>query len=105
MPAGIDISCRWCKLNFRPFRGQVKSLHFSERRNAKRQRFYFLYKFLEINGTKRLGQPFWIIIWIYYYLLNRIRLNLELDNSCWVQKIPKLTNNQGAEATKTFGFL
>ena len=28
-----------------------------------------------------------VMIWIYHYLLNRIRLDLDLDNSCWIQKI------------------
>ena len=35
------------------------------------------------------------MIWIYYYILKVIRL--DLDNSCWIRKIPNLT-------TLTFGF-
>ena len=87
----IDISSRWCKLNFGQLRGQIKSCHYPERRGTRRQYFYFLYKFLGLIGTKRLGQPFWIMIWIYYYLLNGIRLDLDLGNSCWIRKIPKLS--------------
>ena len=32
-------------------RNQVKSLHFPERRDARRQCFYFLYKFLRVTGS------------------------------------------------------
>ena len=77
----IDIFHRRCKLNFGPLRGQVKSRHFPERINAWRQYFYFLYKFLGIVGRNRRGQHFWMMIRIYYYLLNGIRLDLDLDNS------------------------
>ena len=31
------------------------------------------------------------MIWIYCYLLNGIRINLDLDSSCWIQKMPNLT--------------
>ena len=48
--------------------------------------FPFLYKFLGIVGIKRVGELFWIIIWVYYYLLNEIRLNLGLDNAFWIAK-------------------
>ena len=58
----IDISRRWCKLDFRLLQGQVKSCHFPERIDAWRQYFYILHKFLRIIGTKRLGQPFWLMI-------------------------------------------
>ena len=51
----IDISRKWCKLNFGPLRRLVKSRHFPERINARRQYFYFLWKFLGIIGRKRLG--------------------------------------------------
>ena len=67
-----DIFRRWCKLNFGTLRDQVKSCYFSERIGAWRQYFYFLYKFLGTIGWKRLGQLFTVLIWIYYYLLNRI---------------------------------
>ena len=40
-------SRKWCKLNFGPLRDQVKSRHFLERRDTRRQYFYFLYKILE----------------------------------------------------------
>ena len=33
------------------------------------------------------------MIWISHYLLNRIRLNLDLDNSCWIRKIPSFAKN------------
>ena len=36
------------------------------------------------------GQRFWMIIWIFDYLLNRIRLDLDSDKFYWIQKIPKL---------------
>ena len=49
--------------------------------------FTFLYKFIGIIGRKRLTrQSFWIIIWVYNYLLNGIRLDQDLDNSCWIRK-------------------
>ena len=38
----LDISCRWCKLNFRPKWGQLKSCHFSERIGVRWQYFHFL---------------------------------------------------------------
>ena len=75
----IVISCSHCQLNFRTLQDKVKSPHFPERKDARRQYFYFLYKYLAIIGMKQLGQAFWTMIWIYY-LLNRVRLNLNLDN-------------------------
>ena len=36
------------------------------------------------------------MIWIYYYLLNRTRLDLDLDNSCST-RIRKIRNFQGYE--------
>ena len=48
--------------------------------------FKFLYKFLGIIGRKRLGQNFWIMISVYYYLLKGIRLELGLDNTFWIWK-------------------
>ena len=82
----IDISRRWCKLNFRPLRYQVTSGYFSARIDARRQYFCLLYKFLVIICKKRLGQHFWLMILIYY-LLNGIRLDSNLGNSCWIRKI------------------
>ena len=58
-----------------------------------RQYFYFLYKFVGISGWKRLGQLFWIVIWIYYYLQNGIRLELDLSNFCGIRKMPYLATN------------
>ena len=82
----IDISRRWYKLNFRPLRYQVTSGYFSARIDARRQYFCLLYKFLVIICKKRLGQHFWLMILIYY-LLNGIRLDSNLGNSCWIRKI------------------
>ena len=89
----IEISRRWCKLNFAPLRGQVKSCHFPERIDRRRKYIYFLYKILGIIHRKRLVQLFWIMIWIYYCLLNKFRLDLDLDNSCWNKKIPNFATN------------
>ena len=80
-----DFFRRCCKLNFGPLRGHVKSCHFPERIEPKRQIFTFLYTFLGIIGRKGLGQPFWIIIWVFYYLKNGIRLELGLNISCWIR--------------------
>ena len=82
MPDFGVISRRWCKLNLRTLWGHVKSLHFSERIDRRRQYFYFFYKVLGIIFWKQLRQAFCIIIWICYYLLNWIRLDLDLNNSC-----------------------
>ena len=79
----IDISCRQCKLNFEPLQSQVKSCHFLERRDVRRQYFYLSIQIFWNNWHKTT----WIMIWIYY-LLNRIRLDLDLNNSCWIWKIP-----------------
>ena len=49
----VDIFRRWCKLNFGPLQSQDKSHNFSERIEAKRQYFYFLYIFLGITDWKR----------------------------------------------------
>ena len=46
-----DISHTLCKLNFGPSRGQLKSCHFPEKREARRQCFYFLYECLGITDT------------------------------------------------------
>ena len=88
-----DISRRWCKLNFGPQRGQVKSRHFPEQIDTKGQYFYFLYKCPGIIGRKRLGRPFRIMTLIYYYLLNGIILDLDLNNSCWIRKKPNFGTN------------
>ena len=95
----IDIFYRWCKLNLGLLRGHVKSCHFPERIDTRRQYLWFFYKFLGIIGRKWLGQPFRIMNWVYYYLLNRIRLDLDLDNSCWIWKYLTLI-----QTTLTFGF-
>ena len=62
MPDFGVISRRWCKLNLRTLWGHVKSLHFSERIDRRRQYFYFFYKVLGIIFWKRLRQAFCIII-------------------------------------------
>ena len=51
-----------------------------------------------IISRKRLGHSLWIMIWIYYYLLNGIILDLQLDNSCWIRKKPNIANNKLAFA-------
>ena len=63
------ISRRWCKLNFGPLWGHVKSCYFLERIDTRRQCFYFFIKFIEIIVRKWLGEPIWIMIWVYYDLL------------------------------------
>ena len=80
-----DISRSWCKLNFGPLWSHVKKHHFPERKDVRRQYFYFLYEFLEIICRKEPEQPFWKMIWLYYYLSYGIRLDLDSDNSCWMQ--------------------
>ena len=67
-------------LKFESLRGQVKARYLPEGIDGSRQYFNFPYKFLGIIDGKRLGQAFWIMIWIYYYLL-KITLDLHLDKS------------------------
>ena len=88
-----DISSGWYKLNFGLLRDQVKSSYFLERIDARRQYFCFFKKLFGIIDRKRLGQPFWIMIWIYHYLLNQIKLGLDLDNPCWIREIPNFARN------------
>ena len=59
----------------------------------RKQYFYLTYKFLGIFGRKRFQQHFWIMIWIYYHLLNQIILDLDLVNSYCIQKIPNFATN------------
>ena len=55
----IDVSHKWCKLNFGPYRGHVKSCHFPERTDARRQYFYFFeLNFLEYLAGNDLDNPF-----------------------------------------------
>ena len=56
-------------------------------RHAGRAYFHVLYKYIGIISYKQFGPLFWKLIWIYYYLLNGIGLDLELHNSNLVQKI------------------
>ena len=91
-PNTINISRRRCKPKFRPLRGQVKSRHPPERIDLRRQCFYHLYKYLEIIDRK-LGQPFWIMLCICYYIFNKIILDLDLDNSYWIRKTPNFATN------------
>ena len=65
----VNIFCKWYKLNFGLTQGQVKSYHFYERIEAKRYTY-----FLEKLAGNDIGQSFWILIWIHYYLLNDIGL-------------------------------
>ena len=85
----IYISRKWCKLNLGLLRGLVKSRHFPERIDARRQ-YIQIYR---NNWQKAPWATFWIMIWIYYYLLNGIRLDLDLDNSCWIRKIPNFATS------------
>ena len=87
----------WSKLNFGPFRGQ--SCHLPELdRRLRRHYFYLFIQFLRKIGRKWLGQTFWISIWVYNYLLKGIRLELGLDNCCWLPKYLTLL-----QAILTFG--
>ena len=43
--------------------------------------------FLESLARNDIEQLFQVLIWIYYYLSNRIGLSLDLDNSFWIRKI------------------
>ena len=63
------------KLSFRLFQDQVRSYHFDNRIEATRQYFYFLHIFI---GKSDNEKPFWILIWIHYYLLNGIGLDWHL---------------------------
>ena len=60
--------------------------------------FLAFYKNFLID-RKRLGQSFRMMVSVYYYLLNGIRLDLDLDNSCWIEKDLTLL-----QTTVTFGF-
>ena len=84
----VDIFRRWCKLNFGPMRDQAKQPCFSERISVGRQYFHFLCKYLGIICQKRLGKPFQKLIWIYYYILSRIQLDLDLHNSSAIRNPP-----------------
>ena len=57
------------------------------------QYFYLTYKCLGIICREQLGQPFWIIFQIYYYILSRARLELDLRNSYWKRKIRNFATN------------
>ena len=81
-----DFFRRCCKLNFGPLRGHVKSCHFPERIEPRRLYFYFFIKISCHNWRNDFGRPFWIMIWVYYYLLNGIKLDLGLDNAFWIWK-------------------
>ena len=89
----VDILRRWCKMNFGPLPGHAKSYRFSEQIDAWRQ-------FYRIIFRNWLGQDFEIMICVYYYFLNGIRLDLGLDNSCWIKKHLNLL-----QTTLTYGFL
>ena len=80
-------------LDFELSRGQVKSCHFPEKKDARRQYFYFLDNFFEIICRERLGKLVWIIIWIHYYLSNGTILDFDLEKSCWVGKMPNFATN------------
>ena len=60
--------------------------YFSDRIGMRRQYFHFLQKLLRIISQKQLGKPIWKLIGIDCYLLNRTGLDLDLHNSCLIQK-------------------
>ena len=88
----IDYSLSCCKLNFGALRYQVKR-HSFERIDASRHYICLLYKFLGIISRKRPGQPFLLMLLIWYYLWNEIKLGLGLYNLCWIRKVPNFTTN------------
>ena len=90
----VDIFCRCYKLNFGLLQGQVKSYHFYEIIEVKRQYFYFCIYFLEQLAGNDIGQPSWILVLIYYYLINGIGLDWNLNNSFWLQHIPNAAVNK-----------
>ena len=47
-----DVSRRWCKLNFGPLWGLVKSCHLTQRIDTRRQYFYFS---IQISWNKWVG--------------------------------------------------
>ena len=73
-----DISRRWCKLNFGILQSHIKSLHSSEKINAKRQYFFF---FIQISWNNWQGTTWTILLNNDFALLlpckrNEIRLRL-----------------------------
>ena len=74
----IVVFRRWYKFNFRPKRSQVKSCHFSWKDRHVEAIFLL---FIKISWNNWLEA-------IYYYLLNWIGLDLVLNNSCRIRKIP-----------------
>ena len=40
---------------------------------------FISFNYLYIIDRKQLGQPFWIMTWVYYYLFNGIWVELDLD--------------------------
>ena len=73
-----DISRRWCKLNFGTLRGYLKSCHFLERIDARRQYFYFFIQsswnnWQEITQTTLLYTNLGLLL---PFKWNQIRLKL-----------------------------
>ena len=56
--------------------GQVKLYHFLRKNRSKETIFLTFYThFLEKLAVNDIGQSFWILTWIHYYLLNEIGLD------------------------------
>ena len=79
-------TCRWCKLTLDLCEAILNMPFPWEDRGEEAIFLIFFYKLLGIIGKKRLGQDFWVMIWVYYYLLNGIRLDLGLDDAFWIWK-------------------
>ena len=93
----LHFLCSVEQVKLGPFRGQ--SCHLPELdRRLRRHYFYLFIQFLRKIGRKWLGQTFWISIWVSNYLLKGIRLELGLDNCCWLPKYLTLL-----QAILTFG--
>ena len=68
-----------CQANFR-------SCHFSERIDARRQDFYFFTQFFLNNWQGMSWTTLLDADLGYRYILNGIRLDLDLDKSCCIRK-------------------
>ena len=79
----IDIFSRQYKLKFGPCKTSLNHA-ISQKRYTRGDNIF---------AKKQLGQPVCTMIWIYYYLLNEIKLELDLDNTCLIWKIPSFATN------------
>lgn len=71
-----DIFRRWCKLNFGVWQNDIKSHHFTAilpKGQTRRDNLFTFYTYsLEKLARNDIGHPYQILIWIYFYILNRI---------------------------------